>query len=123
MSVVSLPPGWNAHFIDPVIGKGGAGEHYAPGTMACSAQPGFEIPPGGQQSFTFESEAEPVNGWVDATDTSGEMTELGEIPSIVTPGGKPMPGSSPVMLLALAALLIALGATMSVVRQRRTSGA
>ena len=116
MSVVSLPPGWNAHFRDPETGKGGASAHYAQGTMACSAIPGFEIPPGGQLSFTFASDADPVNGWVDATDMSGEMAELGEVPNIVTPGGQPMPGSSPGMLLALAALLIASGAAFAVRR-------
>ena len=118
LSVISLPPGWNAHYLEPIVGMGGSGEHFALGTMACVAIPGFEVPPGGQATFTLFSTGAPEDGWVWAQDLGGEVAEIGEVPSMVTAGGPPVPASSAPMVWVLGVLLLGLGAHGAALRWR-----
>ena len=116
MELRSLPPGWNAHFIAASKGKGP--EHFAPATMVCTAAGGFELFPGQTANFTFFSRGVPENGYVYAEDMGAELAEIGNTPSMVTPGATPNPGVSPPWLVAIACMLLAAGARALVLRRR-----
>ena len=119
MEVRALPPGWNAHFLDASKGKGTG--HFAPATMVCTAAGGFELFPGQSANFMFFSRGVPDNGYVYAEDMGAELAELGNTPSIVTPGATPEPGVSPPWLVAIACMLLAAGARVLALRRRETS--
>ena len=116
MEVVSLPPGWNAHFLNASKGKGSG--HFAPATMVCTAAGGFELFPGQTANFTFFSPGVPENGYVYAEDMGAELAEIGNTPSMATPGATPEPGVSPPWLVAIACMLLAAGARVLVLRRR-----
>jgi hypothetical protein len=123
MQIQALPPGWNAHLLDAAEDKGPG--HFAPATMVCTAAPGFEVMPGQSANFQFFSPGVPQNGWVFAVDAAGEMAEIGDTPSMVTPGQTPIvfPGMSPPWLAALALLLVTASAGVLARRSRRGGSA
>lgn len=116
MEVRSLAPGWNAHFLASSKGKGS--EHFAPATMVCTAAGGFELMPGQTANFMFFSQGVPQNGWVYAEDMGAELAELGNTPSMMTPGPTPGPAVSPPWLVAMVGMLLAAGAAVIALRRR-----